>query len=1427
MFTTTFRILSTFILALLCSVVSGQSIWTNPITGTNPNTSNPYTTGQTVSANITVSGIGRGTGITGTSANDRYNANDWNSASLNANDYFTFTLTPAANYEIDFVSFVYNGQASGSGPTSFAVRSSVDGFASNIGTASSSGTISLSAAAYQNRTTAIEFRIYAWGASQSTGTFSVNDFTFNGAISAVPTSCTAPTTQASAVTFSSIGATSLNVNWTNGNGAGRVVIMNTTSSFTAPSNGSNPTANTTYGGSGEQVIFNGTGSGPVTVNGLTANTTYHFRVYEYCSPDRTYQTATATNNPNSQTTASASSPTINVGSLSAFGNQCIGTTSSELSYNVSGSNLTANIIITPPSGFEISTTSGSGFVANPSSLTLTQSGGSVSSTTIYVRFSPASATAFSGNISHTSGATTANVAVGGTGVNTAPSVSTTTASSIGTNVASSGGSAVSAGCGTVTAKGVVWGLSANPTVPSASSTNDGTGTASYTSTISGLTSGTTYNYRAYVTNSNGLTSYGTNTTFTTLKDEPTNNPTTFACGTSTTVSIPLTWVDATGGTTPDGYLIKWSSVSYAAITDPTDGSTANGSSSTTVNQGVQAASITGLSNGTTYYFKIYPYSNSGANINYKTSSPQQTSCTTLTAPWEDFETGVKTSYTAGNVTCTAGSWLFDDALLDGTSSDFYVGTQGARVRGNIAMNFNLTTGLGTVTLRHGMYGSDANATWRLEASTDNGSTWTAYQSASYTSTSSTFATQTITVNVAGNVRFRLIKMSGASTLRINFDDIYITPFNSAEINIKQGATNIPSGGSNDYGSLCESGASLSRSFTIENTGSATLNLSGTPTISLSNTTDFTLVPGSLATTVAASGNTSFSVVFDPVTSGAKTCTVSIANNDPDENPYTFTLQGTGTAVATPSVSIAATSTTICAGTSVTFTPTPSNIGGGTASYEWFRGGVSQGTGATFTTTTLANGETVSATMTVAGGSCLSSSTSTSNTIGMVVNAVPATPTGSINAAQNPACGSTTLSYSGASSTIYWQTSSSGTSTSSPTTSSYTVTASGTYYVRAYNGNCWSASSLASAAITVNPLATVSIAPTATQNISATANGSTLTASGTNISSVEWFYGTVSGGPYATSTGITSTTYTPNFSTIGTYYVVCVATNGCGSVTSNEVRINVSTLAPPVIVHSTPLANTSSTSGRVASATITSAVALTGGVPYLYYKINGGTAVQVSGVYSSGTLSSGAVYTFSIPGQSTGTLVEYYFTATNSAGTTRLPQNTNEELPTAVYYEYQIDCPSGASGTKTIAYQGFEFVGSSGYTFAVDNVSATPTGTQNYAAHPSAVEWKYYNQGSNGSLTATNRNSCACMTETYSGLPASCPDVSNPVYTAGGSSGVCRTFSGNSRGVYVNTPATTENPTSSRSRNGSYSYIQQSRSESGDGPRSQLRPFDGF
>ncbi len=78
---------------------------------------------------------------------------------------------------------------------------------------------------------------------------------------------------------------------------------------------------------------------------------------------------------------------IIVGSLDNFGDVALGQTSSEQSYAVKGTNLTGNIDIEAPEGFAITTTSGD-YSGDTTSVTLTQSGGTVDSTQIYVRFSP-------------------------------------------------------------------------------------------------------------------------------------------------------------------------------------------------------------------------------------------------------------------------------------------------------------------------------------------------------------------------------------------------------------------------------------------------------------------------------------------------------------------------------------------------------------------------------------------------------------------------------------------------------------------------------------------------------------------------------------------------------------------------------------------------------------------------------------------------------------------------------------------------------------------------------------------------------------------------------------------------------------------------------------------------------------------------------
>ena len=112
-----------------------------------------------------------------------------------------------------------------------------------------------------------------------------------------------------------------------------------------------------------------------------------------------------------------------------------------------------------------------------------------------------------------------------------PTITTTIISSISQTSAVSGGSITSDGGGAVTASGICWATTINPTINNFKTT-DGTATGTFVSTLTGLTSGgTTYYVRAYATNSSG-TAYGNQLTFNTnLADVDGNSYKTVTIGT--------------------------------------------------------------------------------------------------------------------------------------------------------------------------------------------------------------------------------------------------------------------------------------------------------------------------------------------------------------------------------------------------------------------------------------------------------------------------------------------------------------------------------------------------------------------------------------------------------------------------------------------------------------------------------------------------------------------------------------------------------------------------------------------------------------------------------------------------------------------------------------------------------------------------------
>lgn len=133
----------------------------------------------------------------------------------------------------------------------------------------------------------------------------------------------------------------------------------------------------------------------------------------------------------------------------------------------------------------------------------------------------------------------------------------------------------------------------------------------------------------------------------------------------------------------------------------------------------------------------------------------------------------------------------------------------------------------------------------------------------------------------------------------SFSRIAVTAtVNLPEINISGNATLIIDGDTTPsitdwtiFGSMETSTGIITKKFTIQNTGTATLSI-GPISILGSSASDFTITTNPSAS-ISPGGSSTFLVSFNPTTLGLKTASLSIVNDDSNENPYDFSIQGTG------------------------------------------------------------------------------------------------------------------------------------------------------------------------------------------------------------------------------------------------------------------------------------------------------------------------------------------------------------------------------------------------------------------------------------------------------------------------------------------------------------------------------------------------------
>lgn len=200
-----------------------------------------------------------------------------------------------------------------------------------------------------------------------------------------------------------------------------------------------------------------------------------------------------------------------------------------------------------------------------------------------------------------------------------PTLTTDSITSITAISATSGGNITDDGGLSVTARGVCWSTSPNPTVSDSHTTN-GTGAGSFTSGITGLEISTTYYVRAYATTSAG-TGYGELVSFITRNGIPT---------VTTAEVTDIQGETATcGGNVTDncGLTVTTRGVCWSTSPNPTldDSHTSNGSG-----DGSFTSSITGLNISTTYYARAYATTSAGTGYGEQVSFTTRNGIPTVT-----------------------------------------------------------------------------------------------------------------------------------------------------------------------------------------------------------------------------------------------------------------------------------------------------------------------------------------------------------------------------------------------------------------------------------------------------------------------------------------------------------------------------------------------------------------------------------------------------------------------------------------------------------------------------------------------------------------------------------------------------------------------------------------------------------------------------
>ena len=462
-----------------------------------------------------------------------------------------------------------------------------------------------------------------------------------------------------------------------------------------------------------------------------------------------------------------------------------------------------------------------------------------------------------------------------------------------------------------------------------------------------------------------------------------------------------------------------------------------------------------------------------------------------------------------------------------------------------------------------------------------GTSVTAFSSGSVTFTGTLFgggtvtATKTITatsatgtgwqqnISFAGtdleNVLLTAIQVStGGSLTLCEIDNFNYTVINTLPIIEVVDASNvaITNGGvagtanNTDFGLRCLTGATQSKTYTIKNSGNTNLTLSGSPLAVLggADASQFSIT-SQPTSPIAPGASTTFTVLFDPNTGGAKNATITLTSNDPTNSPYVINIIGIGG--SSPTATFGA-SPDICAGSN-SFTIPFSNFSANPTSYSISGAGITTEINRSLVglsspliinlSSPAVFGTNLSYSITVMNGNGCVSQVYTGNVT------VTAGPPATITPTPTAVCigGIINLSAPAGATTYLWSGNGIVLANSNATTAVPTASGNQTYGVTVTTAGC---STVATTSVTVNANPTAS--PSSNTPV---CEGNTLNLTSTTATSYLWT------GPNSFS----STVRNPDINNVsiaagGTYTLSITNASGCTATATTPVVIN-STSAP--------------------------------------------------------------------------------------------------------------------------------------------------------------------------------------------------------------------------------------------------------------------------